>query len=176
MNLNQQNSNFRAINIISYAIPLAVAVLLSVRTKLDLGDWTKFLPHLNAAINFCTALFLILGVISIKNGRRESHKFFMLSAFSLGAVFLVSYILYHLTNASTSFGGEGFIAYCYYFLLITHIMLAAVVVRFVLMAVYYALQSDFISHKKTVRYAFPIWLYVSVTGVVVYAMISPYYQ
>lgn len=175
MNQSHQN-NFRLINIISYSIPIAVAVLLGIRTKVDLGSWTQVLPHLNAVINLLTAVFLVLGFIAIKNHKRQLHKYFMLSAFSLGAVFLVSYILYHLTHASTSFGGTGLIAYFYYFLLISHILLAAVVVRFVLMAVYYALQSDFVSHKKTVKYAFPIWLYVSVTGVVVYAMISPYYH
>ncbi len=99
----------------------------------------------------------------------------MLAAFTLGALFLVCYILYHISNASTPFGGEGFIRPVYYFLLITHIGLSIVVVRFVLQAVYYALTNQLARHRKVVKYAFPIWLYVSVTGVIVYLMISPYY-
>ena len=176
MNLENNRTNFKIINVVSYAIPLAVALLLGIRTKVDLGDWTHTLPHFNALINFLTAVLLVIGVIAIKNGKQKLHKYFMLSAFLLGSLFLVTYILYHITHTSTSFGGSGMIAYVYYFLLITHIILAAVVVRFVLMAVYYALQSNFEMHKKTVKFAFPIWLYVSITGVVVYVMISPYYQ
>ena len=96
-------------------------------------------------------------------------------AFALGSVFLVSYVLYHLTNESTPFGGEGWIRPVYYFLLISHIVLSVVVVWFVLRAVYFALSGQILKHKQTVKYAFPIWLYVSTTGVIVYLMIKPYY-
>jgi putative membrane protein len=93
----------------------------------------------------------------------------------LGSLFLVSYVLYHVSNESTSFGGEGWIRPVYYFLLISHILLSVVVVWFVLRAVYYAFSNQIDLHKKTVKWAFPIWLYVSVSGVIVYLLISPYY-
>jgi putative membrane protein len=172
--MNNKNSH-KIINILSYAIPVVVALLLGIRTKIDLGIWTKALPHLNAIINFSTSILLIIGLIAIKNKKIELHRASMLSAFGLGSLFLISYVLYHLTNASTKFGGEGIISFVYYFLLISHIVLAAVVVRFVLMALFYALTQQIELHKKTVKYAFPIWLYVSTTGVLVYLMISPYY-
>ena len=176
MNQTNNNLSYKVINILSYAIPIVVAILLGIRQKADLGTWTKILPHVNAVINFLTALMLLIGVWAVKNKKIEFHKKCMLTAFVLGSCFLVLYILYHLSNASTSFGGVGFISFVYYFLLITHIILAAVVVKFVLFAVYYGLQNNIEAHRKTVRYAFPIWLYVSVTGVIVYLMISPYYH
>ncbi len=176
MNQVSNNTSFRVINILSYAIPIVVAILLGIRQKLDLGSWTHTLPHINAVINLLTAVMLLIGVWAVKNKKIGFHKICMLTAFTLGSCFLVFYVIYHLTNASTSFGGSGFISIVYYFLLISHILLAAVVVKFVLMAVYYGLQNNIESHRKTVRYAFPIWLYVSVTGVIVYLMISPYYH
>lgn len=99
----------------------------------------------------------------------------MLAAFGLGSIFLVSYVLYHLTNESTSFGGQGWLRPVYYFLLVSHIVLSVVVVWFVLRAVYFALSGQFAQHVKAVKWAFPIWLYVSITGIVVYFMIRPYY-
>ena len=176
--MNQVNNNlsYKVINILSYAIPIVVAILLGIRQKADLGTWTQVLPHVNAVINFVTALLLLIGVWAVKNKKIEFHKKCMLTAFVLGSCFLVFYIIYHLSNASTSFGGIGLISFIYYFLLISHIILAAVVVKFVLMAVYYSLQNNIEAHRKTVRYAFPIWLYVSVSGVIVYLMISPYYH
>ena len=99
----------------------------------------------------------------------------MVSAFVLGALFLVSYVLYHGSAPSTSFGGEGWIRSLYYFVLLTHIILAAVVVPLVLVALYFALSDRIVQHKKLVKYAYPIWLYVSITGVLVYLMIRPYY-
>ena len=100
----------------------------------------------------------------------------MTSAFILGAVFLVTYILYHISNPSTPYGGEGIIRYIYYFFLITHIGLSIGVVRFVLLAMHHASNKEFNAHKKVVKIAFPVWLYVSITGVIVYLMISPYYN
>ncbi|TAH25601.1 MAG: DUF420 domain-containing protein [Cytophagales bacterium] len=175
MNSVNKLLNYKVINIVSYLIPIVVAILLGIRTKYYLGDWTRYLPHLNAVINFLTAVFLFLGFIAVKNRKLELHKKMMLSAFSLGSVFLVSYVIYHLSNSSTKFGGQGLVSFVYYFLLITHIILAAVVVKFVLMALFYAFRADFDSHKKVVKYTFPIWMYVSISGVVVYLMISPYY-
>ena len=166
----------RLINVLSIAIPLAVAVLLGVRTKLPLGAWTTSLPHVIGAINSVTAGLLLLGLYFIKQKNVAAHRVTQTSAFVLGALFLVLYILYHVSNPSTSYGGQGWTRPLYYFLLVSHISLSIVVVRFVLLAMYYAVSKQFARHKRVVRYAYPIWLYVSVTGVIVYLMISPYYN
>ncbi|MBC7407897.1 MAG: DUF420 domain-containing protein, partial [Arcicella sp.] len=97
-------------------------------------------------------------------------------SFIQGSLFLVLYILYHVSNASTSYGGDGILKSIYYILLISHISLSIGVVWFVLRAVYYALSGQIVAHKKIVKWTFPLWLYVSVTGVIVYLMISPYYN
>lgn len=171
----EQRKYNRIINIVSVAIPLVVALLLGIRQKVDLGDWTTTLPHLNGLINTITSVMLVLGFFFVKQGKVEAHKIAMTIAFGLGSLFLVSYVLYHISNESTAFGGEGWIRPVYYFLLISHILLSIVVVWFVLRAVYYAFSGQIELHKKTVKWAFPIWLYVSVTGVIVYLLISPYY-
>ena len=176
MNQANNKNSLRFITILSYAIPLVIAILLGIRQKLDLGVWTNYLPHVNVAINFATALLLIIGIWAIKTKHISFHKLCMLLAFTLGSVFLIGYICYHFTHHSTTYGGTGFISYVYYFLLISHILLAAVVVKFVLLAVYHGWNNNIEEHKKIVKYAFPIWLYVSITGVIVYFMISPYYQ
>ncbi len=164
------------INILAIAIPVVVAVLLGVRQKVDLGSWTKVLPHVNAVINSLTAILLVIGLLFIQRKNIAAHRRTMTAAFVLGSLFLASYVLYHLSNESTPFGGEGLIRPIYYFLLISHIVLSVVVVWFVLRAVYFAYSNQIAEHKKAVRWAFPIWLYVSITGVVVYLLISPYYQ
>jgi putative membrane protein len=171
----EQKSSLRTINILSVIIPLVVAVLLGIRTKPDLGVWTKVLPHLNAAINSSTAILLLLGWYFIRNKNQTAHRRVMTLAFMLGGLFLVFYVIYHLTNPSTSFGGEGVIRYVYYFVLISHIVLSLVVLPLVLRAFYFAWVRDFVRHKRLVKFAYPIWLYVSVTGVLAYLMISPYY-
>ncbi|MHA8106771.1 DUF420 domain-containing protein [Aquirufa sp. 5-AUSEE-100C1] len=163
------------INIISIAIPLAVAGLLSLPTKLPLGEWTKILPHFIGIINSTTALSLIIGLIAIKKKNIAGHRKAMGSAVLQGAIFLVLYILYHVANESTKFGGEGIIKMIYLFLLASHIILSIGVVRLVLMSLYHALAGDIEAHKKSVKWAYPIWLYVSISGVIVYLMISPYY-
>lgn len=166
----------RLISIVAIAIPLVVAVLLGIRQKVNLGDWTKILPHMNAIINSLTALLLLLGLYFIRQKNIAAHRLTMTSAFVLGSIFLVSYVLYHLSNESTAFGGTGLIRPVYYFLLISHVVLSIVVVWFVLRAVYFAYSNQIAEHKKAVKWAFPIWLYVSVTGVIVYLLISPYYS
>lgn len=165
----------RLINVLAVAVPVAVAVLLGLPQKVDLGAWTKALPHLNAVINALTSLLLLVGFYFIKQKNIAAHRRSMTAAFVLGSVFLVSYVLYHLSNPSTSFGGTGILRTIYFFLLITHIVLSIVVVWFVLRAMYFAYSNQITRHKKTVRWAFPIWLYVSITGVIVYLLISPYY-
>jgi putative membrane protein len=161
---------------ISIAIPVVVAVLLFMPAKLDLGqDWVYFLPHLNAVMNSCATVALVLGLYFIRRKEINYHRAAMTVAFGLGAVFLVSYVIYHASAPSVAFGGEGWIRPVYYFILITHIILAAVALFPILLAYYFALTGKVEKHRKIVKYAFPIWLYVSVTGVVVYLMISPYY-
>lgn len=165
------------INIVAVAIPLVVAILLNPRIpKIDLGDWTKVLPHLNGLINSLTSISLLAGFYFIKQKNISAHRLMMTVSFCLGAVFLVSYVLYHLSNESTPFGGEGIIRPIYYFLLISHITLSIGVVWFVLRAIYFAMSNQIELHKKAVKWAFPIWLYVSITGVIVYLMIAPYYN
>jgi putative membrane protein len=168
--------NERLLNILSIAIPVAVALLIGIRTKIDLGTWTKVLPHVIGFLNTTTSLTLIAGFIFIKNKNIKGHRQMMGLSFLQGALFLVLYILYHVSNPSTSYGGEGVLRPIYYFLLISHIILSIGVVWFVLRAVYFALSGQITEHKKIVKWTFPLWLYVSVTGVIVYLMISPYYN
>lgn len=164
------------ISIIAIAVPVVVAILLFMPSKIDVAsDWVFFLPHLNAVINSAATIALIAAVIFIKNGNIPMHKASMTTAFGLGAIFLVSYVIYHATAESTSFGGQGWIRPVYYFILISHIILAAIALFPILLAYYYGYMDKRAQHKKIVKFAFPIWLYVTVTGVVVYLMISPYY-
>jgi putative membrane protein len=163
--------------ILSIAIPVAVAVLFSVKLK-DFGIEVtplKFLPPIYATINGLTAVLLIAAVIAIKNGNRKLHENLMKSAIACSVAFLVMYVAYHMTADSTKFGGEGFIKYLYYFILLTHISLSIIVIPLVLIAYVRALAKRFDKHKQITKFTFPIWLYVAVTGVIVYLMISPYY-
>jgi len=164
------------IRVLSIAIPLAVAALLSLPQKLNLGDWVYNLPHVIGVINTLTSVCLILALVAIKRKNVVWHKRFNTTALTLGALFLLCYVTYHASAPSTPFGGEGSIKAIYYFFLISHIMLSIGVVPLVLLAFFYAWSNMIEKHKKIVRYTYPIWLYVSVTGVIVYLMISPYYQ
>jgi len=176
LELERSQKTERLINVLAAAIPVVVAILLGIRQKVDLGSWTTILPHLNGIINSVTTLTLLLGLYFIRQKNVAAHRTMMLTSFTLGSVFLVTYVLYHLSNESTSFGGEGWIRPVYYFLLISHIVLSIGVVWFVLRAVYYALTNQIARHKQVVRWAYPIWLYVSTTGVIVYLLIKPYYN
>ena len=173
--MNQEKRATWVVNILSVAIPLVVAILLGIRTKLDLGTWTKVLPHVIGAINSLTSLLLIIGLAAQKCKRIDWHRYAMTSAFCLGAVFLGCYVTYHLTNPSTKFGGQGPIRAVYYSVLISHIALSLVVLPLVLRAFMFALTNQFSRHRRIAKFAFPIWLYVSITGVIAYLMISPYY-
>ncbi len=163
------------IKLLSIVIPLAVAVLLGLPTKLDLGDWVYNLPHVIGVINTLTAICLILAIVFVKRKNIVLHKKFNSAAFILGAIFLLCYVTYHASAPSTSYGGGDTSKYIYYFFLISHILLSIGVVPLVLLAFYYALNDMIDKHKQIVKFTFPIWLYVSVTGVIVYLMISPYY-
>jgi putative membrane protein len=163
------------IGILSVVIPIVVAMLFYMPETGRLNLNTKFLPLLNAFLNSATAVSLITGFIMIKRGKRRYHATAMITAFALSSIFLISYVIYHGSNPSTSFGGAGFIKYFYYVILISHILLAAIVVPFVLLAIYFGITRQYVRHKRVTRYTFPVWLYVSITGVLVYLMISPYY-
>ena len=163
----------RGIMIISILIPLVVAILFGVR--LPNVEPLSFLPPIYASINGLTALLLIAAVWAIKNGKRQLHQNLMTSCIALSLVFLAMYVAYHMTSDSTSFGGEGIIRYVYYFILISHVLLSIAIIPLVLHTYARAYLKKFERHKKLARITFPIWLYVAVTGVVVYLMISPYY-
>jgi putative membrane protein len=165
------------ITLIAIAVPIVVAVLLFMPSKIEVAsDWVFFLPHLNAVINSAASIALIMGLVFIKKGNIPLHRASMTTAFGLGAIFLVSYVIYHATAESTTFGGEGLIRSFYYFILISHIILAAVALFPILLAYYYGYTDQREKHRKVVKFAFPIWLYVTITGVLVYLMISPYYS
>ena len=162
---------------VSIIIPLVVALLFSVKLK-DFGfdvEPLSFLPPIYATINGLTAIVLVLGVIAIKNGNQLLHQRLMTTAIAFSLLFLVMYVAYHMTSDSTKFGGEGTIRYVYFFLLITHILLSIAIIPMVLITYVRALSQRFEQHRKLARITFPIWLYVAITGVVVYLMISPYY-
>jgi putative membrane protein len=163
--------------LVSILIPVVVAFLFSVKLK-DFGinvTPLSFLPPIYAAINGLTALVLISAVVAIKNGNRKLHERLMTSAIALSLAFLVMYVAYHMTSDSTKFGGEGIIRYVYFFILISHILLSIAVIPLVLVTYIRALANKFDKHKKIAKITFPIWLYVAVTGVIVYLMIAPYY-
>ena len=176
-NLEQEKKYKKIITALSILIPIAVAGLFLINLKtlgFNVAPLT-FLPPIYAAINALTAVLLIAAVIAIKNGNKKLHE--QLNTFAIGCslVFLLLYIAYHMTSDSTKFGGEGTIKYVYYFILITHIILSIVVIPFVLTTFMRAKLGNFPQHKKIAKITFPLWLYVAVTGVVVYLMIAPYY-
>ncbi|MFM2369120.1 MAG: hypothetical protein RL619_1420 [Bacteroidota bacterium] len=173
--LEQKFSKF--IIIVSIVIPLVVAILFGVKLK-DFGynvEPLSFLPAIYATTNGLTAIILVAAVIAIKNGKRKLHEQLMTSAIALSVAFLVMYVAYHMTADSTKFGGEGVIRYVYLFILITHIVLSIAIIPLVMITYVRALATKFDKHKKIAKITFPIWLYVAVSGVVVYLMISPYY-
>ena len=162
---------------LSVIIPVAVAVLFKIKLK-DLGfnvSPLPILPPIYATINGITAVLLITAVIAIKNGNRKRHELLMKIAIACSLVFLVLYIAYHMTTDSTAFGRTGFIKYVYFFILLSHIILSIATIPLVLITYVRALAEKFDKHKKIAKITFPIWLYVAVTGVIVYLMISPYY-
>jgi putative membrane protein len=161
--------------ILSIVIPVAVATLFKINLKQFGVEPLTFLPPIYATINGLTAIVLVLAVIMIKKGNRIAHERLMKFAIVLSCLFLLMYIGYHMTSESTKFGAEGSVKYVYYFILITHIFLSIVVIPLVLITYVKALAKRFDKHKKIAKITFPIWLYVAITGVVVYLMISPYY-
>ena len=163
--------------ILSIAIPLVVVLLFNVKLY-DLGYDVKplmFLPPIYATINGITAILLVTAVWAIKNGNRKLHETLMKTAIACSVLFLAMYVAYHMTSPSTKFGGEGWIRTVYFIILLSHISLSVIVIPLVLISYVRALAEKFDKHKQITKYTFPIWLYVAITGVIVYLMISPYY-
>ncbi len=159
----------------SILIPVLVAILYLLPKNFEVGEEVYLLPKLNAFINGTASLVLILAFWAIKNKNIKLHRQLMTTALVLSAIFLLSYVTYHSLTESTAFGGEGMIKNIYLFILLTHILLAIVIVPLVLITFVRALSEKFDQHKKIARITLPLWLYVTITGVIVYLMISPYY-
>ncbi|MFM7643337.1 MAG: DUF420 domain-containing protein [Sphingomonadales bacterium] len=166
------NPNLRKwIIAISIVIPVAVAALFGIKIE---GVDFSFLPPIYAGINAVTACLLVLALIFIKSGKIQQHQKTIQIALALSVLFLLCYVAYHMTSDSTPYGGSN--KMLYYFILLTHIFLSVAVIPIVLFTYLHAWEGNYQKHKKWAKFAFPIWLYVAVTGVVVYLMISPYYS
>lgn len=168
--LNRKAQTF--IVALSIIIPVAVASMFTVKIE---GYNTSFLPPIYASLNATTALILIGAVRAIKKKKKQLHKRLMTTAVVFSALFLILYLIYHSTSDSTPYGGEGTLRMVYFAILISHILLSIVVIPFVLITYLRGFTGQYEKHKKIARIAFPLWLYVSISGVVVYLMISPYY-
>jgi putative membrane protein len=162
--------------LISIAV-FAVVVILSMLPKAEtIPSWVKILPALNAVLNASTTLVLLTSLWFIKRKQVDIHKKLNLFACGLSTVFLLSYVLFHAFGVETRYPADAPMRSLYYFILVTHIILAAVVLPLVLFSLYRGLTNQVQAHRKIVKWSFPIWIYVTVTGVVVYLMISPYYK
>lgn len=174
--------------LVSVTVPALVAVLYFSSGKLELGGFVYTLPHFHAGVNSATCLVLVAALVAIRNGKVELHQMFMTSALVMGALFLLSYVIYHSSVESVIYGDtnhNGLLEDAereaatnrglYLVILLSHIALSMLALPLVLLAYFAAWKKNFIRHKKLVRWAFPIWLYVSVTGVIVYWMIRPFY-
>jgi len=190
LGLKSNTFYFWLIGILSVVVPVVVAILFYLPKSDGFAgmDFT-FLPFLNAILNSATAICLVAGFVFIKKGYQKYHITSMISAFSLSSIFLVSYLIYHFTSSHTKYGDidhngvvdaieiakAGTFRYVYLFVVLTHIVLATAIVPLVLFSIYFGISKQYQKHKKIVKWTFPLWLYVAITGVLVYLMISPYY-
>jgi putative membrane protein len=172
-NIQKEKKYNRMVVILSITIPILVAALFGIR--IPNVEPLSFLPPIYASINGITALILILAFWAIKNRKRLLHERLMKTAIIFSILFLAMYMAYHMTSDSTKFGGTGIKKYAYYFVLISHIILSVIVIPFVLITYVRAITGNFERHKKIARITFPLWLYVAISGVIVYIMIAPYY-
>lgn len=171
---------FRLVGIVSMIVLLAVIVLQSKMVNLFshhevLPKWVQFLPRLNAMINATCTVLLLVSYYFIRRKQVRIHKILNITTLILSSCFLVSYLIFHSAGLETKYGGVGSIRYIYFFILITHIVLAAIVLPLVLLSFYRGMKMQVERHRRLVRWTFPIWLYVTITGVLVYIMVSPYY-
>ncbi|CAN5153376.1 DUF420 domain-containing protein [soil metagenome] len=161
---------------ISLLVPALVVVLFYVSPPdIDLGFDLNFFPKFHAVLNGTATVLLLSGLYFIKNKKITMHKTMMWSAFAVSTVFLLSYVTYHALSVPTQYKGDGPLKFIYYFILATHIVLAAGVLPFILFTFYRALTGDFVKHRKVAKLTLPVWLYVTITGVLVYLLLSPYY-
>ncbi|MEG9327104.1 DUF420 domain-containing protein [Salinimicrobium catena] len=161
---------------LSILVPVLVLILMYLPerynfTGIEMGTF----PFFHAVLNFCTALLLIAGYFSMRMKELTWHRNLMIGAFFLSAIFLVSYVVSKISNDPVPYGGEGILRSVYFFVLITHILLSAIIVPLVLFTMYRGLTGEVEKHRKVARYTFPVWLYVAVTGVLVYIFMAPYY-
>jgi putative membrane protein len=163
----------KIIILLSVIVPLVVASLFGIRIDTDIDF--SFLPRVYAILNFSTFIILVLAFVAIKRKKIIYHEKLVKTALVTTTLFLVLYILYHITSDSTIYGGTGALKYIYYFILITHISLSVLVIPLVLISLGWAMDENFKRHKKIARIAMPIWMYVAISGVMVYLLISPYY-
>jgi len=173
----QKNDGTARWLIFTVSLVVFAAVVLLSRVKLDvqLGFDEHLFAKLNAVINSIVSILLVAGLITVKRRKYAQHRRIMIAAILLSCLFLVSYICHHLFTGDTKFGGQGGIRYFYFFILITHIILAAVILPFILYTAYRGLTAEWAAHRRLSKITWPVWLYVSVSGVLVYLMISPYY-
>lgn len=160
---------------VSFVVFAAVVLLHKVKLDVDLGFDVHWFAAANAIINTVVTLLLLFAVSAARKRDFLFHKRLMMAAIVLSVLFLVSYICHHLFAGDTAYGGTGAMKNLYYFILLTHIPLAAIILPFILFTAYRGLIGEYANHKKLARYTWPLWLYVSVTGVLVYVFISPYY-
>lgn len=167
----------KRLNKLAFFVSALVFLLVGLmrRVKIDIGFDTSFLPPVHSALNALAAVFLILALYFIKQKNIKAHQQMIYSAMVCSALFLLSYVVYHFTNEETKFGGEGVIRTVYFILLITHVVLAALILPFILLTFNRAFTNQFERHKKMARWVFPLWLYVAITGPICYLMLRPYY-
>ncbi len=164
------------IGIFSFVVFGVITVLGKMpKLEVDLGFDIHIFAAINAIINSIVAVLLTWAYVAVRQKKYLQHKRIMLWAMYLSILFLISYITHHLLSGNTPFGGTGTIRYVYFFILLTHIFLAAIILPFILFTAYRGLTGDYEKHKKLSIYTWPLWLYVAITGPVVYLMISPYY-
>ncbi len=165
-----------AILVVSIVVPVLVLILMYLPERYELlGTGFKNFPLFHAVLNFFTAVLLIGGYVSMRKKELSWHRNLMISAFFLSTVFLISYVISKISNEPVPYGGEGILRYLYFFILITHILLSAIIVPLVLFTMYRGLTGEVVKHRKIARYTFPVWLYVAITGVLVYVFMAPYY-
>ncbi|MEY3324210.1 MAG: hypothetical protein RL316_857 [Bacteroidota bacterium] len=166
----------RLIILFSLIVFTAVVVLGRIKLEVDLGFDVHLFAFINSVINGTVAVLLVAALWAVKTKQYALHRNLMIGALVLSVLFLVSYIAHHLLAGETSYGGEGMMKTIYYVILFTHIPLAGIILPFILFTAYRGLISEWVSHRKLAKITWPIWFYVAVTGVLVYWMISPYYQ
>jgi putative membrane protein len=177
---NEQQANIaleKKLNRIAYAVSLVVLLLVGMmrRVKIDLGIDFSFLPPVHSSLNALCAVFLLFALYYIKQRNVTQHRRMIYAAMTCSALFLVSYVLYHFTTAETRYGGTGILRTVYFVLLITHVVLAAVILPFILLTFNRAFTHQYDRHKKMARWVFPLWLYVAISGPICYLMLRPYY-